>query len=330
MQARSARWPRQPPREGDYRGAGRKGSSSLDRVGAKLYRTVMADTATAAIPIISSLKELGPRYRVWLVDIWGVMHNGHRAYLRSLISTRAFREEGGIVVLLSNSPRPSAAVQQQMRDLGIPYDAYDATVTSGDLTRYELAKHQGARVFHLGPGRDQPIFDGVDVRLVGRDDAELIVCSGLFDDETETPDHYQSMLKAFADRRLPMICANPDIQVERGPKLIWCAGALAALYEKLGGKVVWAGKPYAPIYRLAFETVTGLAGGNVPKEQILAIGDGINTDIKGAAGAGIDAVFVVSGLHLPDAPPGAPLDGAKLAPLFSGKRPIAAMRALAW
>jgi HAD superfamily hydrolase (TIGR01459 family) len=290
----------------------------------------MTKTA-AAIPVIASLKELGPRYRVWLVDIWGVMHNGHRAFLRPLISTRAFREDGGIVVLLSNSPRPSAAVQEQLRELGVPYDAYDATVTSGDLTRYELAKHQGARVFHLGPGRDQPIFDGLDVRLTDGNDAELIVCTGLFDDETETPENYTAMLTTFDERKLPMICANPDHRVERGPKLIWCAGALAALYEKLGGSVVYAGKPYAPIYTLAFETITGLAGGTVPKEQILAIGDGINTDIKGAAGAGIDSVFVVSGLHLPGAH-GAELDGAKLVPLFaeSKKRPIAAMRALVW
>jgi ribonucleotide monophosphatase NagD (HAD superfamily) len=152
----------------------------------------MNETAPGAIPVITSLGS-GPRYRVWLVDIWGVMHNGRRAFLRPLISTRAFREDGGIVVLLSNSPRPSAAVQEQLRELGVPYDAYDATVTSGDLTRYELAKHNGARVVHLGPGRDQPIFDGLDVRLTDGNDAELIVCTGLFDDETETPENYTAM-----------------------------------------------------------------------------------------------------------------------------------------
>jgi HAD superfamily hydrolase (TIGR01459 family) len=285
----------------------------------------------AAIPVIASLKELGPRYRVWLVDIWGVMHNGRRAYLRAVTSTRAFKAAGGVVLLLSNSPRPSAAVQEQLRDLGVPYDAYDATVTSGDLTRYELGKHQGARVYHLGPARDQPIFDGLDVRLVGRDEAELIVCSGLFDDETETPENYAATLERLAARKLPMICANPDHRVERGGKLIWCAGALAAAYEKLGGGVVYAGKPYAPIYRLALETITGLAGGTVPKDQILAIGDGINTDIEGAAKAGIDAVFVASSLHIPDVAPGS-VDAAEVAAAFakSKARPVAAMRALAW
>ncbi len=293
----------------------------------------MTETAPGApaIPIIASLKELGPRYRVWLVDIWGVMHNGRRAYLRAVASTRAFRASGGVVVLLSNSPRPSIAVQDQLRDLGVPYDAYDATVTSGDLTRHELEKHKGALVFHLGPARDLPIFDGVDVRLVPRDEAQLIVCSGLFDDDTETPEDYAAMLEKLAARKLPMICANPDTRVERGGKLIWCAGALAKAYEKLGGSVVYAGKPYAPIYKLAFETVPELAGGAVPKDQILAIGDGIQTDIEGAAGMGIDAVFVASGLHVPGVGP-ASLNAAEVAPLFakSKARPVAAMRALAW
>src|SRR5215813_11444676 len=138
--------------------------------------------AAANIPVLDTISEVGPSYRAWLVAIWGVMHNGHRAFPRAVAATRAFRQQGGIVVLLSNSPRPSPSVKDQLRRLGVPDDAYDATVTSGDLTRHELAKHAGARVFHLGPERDRSIFDGLNVKLTGQEDCELIVCSGLFDD----------------------------------------------------------------------------------------------------------------------------------------------------
>jgi len=291
--------------------------------------------ATPKIPVISSIKDIGSRYRAWLVDIWGVMHNGHRPYPRAVAATKSFRQTGGIVVLLSNSPRPSPGVQEQLRRIGVPDDAYDATVTSGDLTRHELGKHNGARIFHLGPERDLPIFDGIAVRLGSPQDAELVVCSGLFDDETEAPEDYLGMLGELAAQKLPMICANPDHLVERGDRLVYCAGALAALYEKLGGSVVYAGKPHAPIYKLALETVGQLAGGSVAKDQVLAIGDGINTDIAGAASLGIDAVFVASGLHVPSAPGGETgenLDGLDLAELFAHakRRPLGAMRALNW
>jgi HAD superfamily hydrolase (TIGR01459 family) len=294
-------------------------------------------TVTAAdIPVLSSIAELGANYRAWLVDIWGVMHNGHRAFPGAVAATRAFRAQGGIVVLLSNSPRPSPSVQEQLRRFGVPDHAYDATVTSGDLTRHELAKHQGATVFHLGPERDRPIFHGLDVKLGSTDDAELVVCSGLFDDETEQPDDYTALLRTLAARQLPMICANPDHRVERGDRLIWCAGALAHVYEQLGGPVVYAGKPHAPIYQLALETIGRLARADVPKREVLAIGDGVNTDIAGAAGVGIDSVFVASGLHAPANSGGEGgaemLDRRHLAELFAAakRRPLGAMRALRW
>jgi HAD superfamily hydrolase (TIGR01459 family) len=294
-------------------------------------------TLTApTIPVIGSIKEIGSRYRAWLVDIWGVMHNGHRAFPRAVDAARSFRERGGIVVLLSNSPRPTPGVQEQLRRLGVPDEAYDATVTSGDLTRYELGKHKGATVFHLGPERDLPIFDGIPVKLGSAEDAELVVCSGLFDDETETPEHYIELLQKLATRRLPMICANPDHLVERGDKLVYCAGALAAIYDTMGGSVVYAGKPYAPIYELAIETISALAERSVARDEVLAIGDGVNTDIAGAASVGIDAVFVASGLHVPTNSGGEAgeemLDELHLAELFASakRRPLGAMRALAW
>lgn len=292
--------------------------------------------AASDIPVLDSIKSLASHYRGWLVDIWGVMHNGHRAFPRAVAATRAFRATGGIVVLLSNSPRPSPSVMDQLRRLGVPDDSYDATVTSGDLTRHELVKHAGATVFHLGPLRDRPIFEGLDVKLGRHEDSELIVCSGLFDDETETPEDYSELLSALAARKLPMICANPDQLVERGDQLVWCAGALAAVYEKAGGPVVYAGKPYAPIYMLALETIGALAGRAVPKSEILAIGDGVHTDIAGAAGVGIDSVFVASGLHRPansgGEAGGEALAAAHLDALFAhaNPRPVGAMRALIW
>jgi HAD superfamily hydrolase (TIGR01459 family) len=292
-------------------------------------------TVAVAIPIIDSIKELGSHYAAWLVDIWGVMHNGRRAFPAAVAATRAFRQRGGIVVLLSNSPRPSPSVQEQLRHLGVPDDAYDATVTSGDLTRHELGKHAGASVYHLGPERDRPIFHGLPVKLGPAGGAELIVCSGLFDDETETPDDYAGQLQALAARKLPMICANPDHMVERGDDLVYCAGALAALYERAGGNVIYAGKPYAPIYLLALEMIAELAGREVPRSEVLAIGDGVNTDIAGAAALGLGSVFVASGLHVPansggDAGADA-LDARHLAELFAqAGRPLAAMPALVW
>ena len=288
------------------------------------------------IPVIASIEKLASRYRAWLVDIWGVMHNGHRAFSRAVAATQNFRKRGGIVVLLSNSPRPSPSAQEQLRHLGVPDDAYDATVTSGDLARHELGKHGGTTVFHLGPARDLPIFEGLGVKLGTPQEAELVVCSGLFDDEKDTPEDYLEPLRALSARGLPMICANPDHLVERGDRLVWCAGALAALYEREGGRVVYAGKPHAPIYLLALKTIDRLARSAVARNEILAIGDGVNTDIAGATNLGIDCVFVASGLHVPGNSGGEAgaqeLDAQHLAGLFAeAKRaPLAAMCALVW
>lgn len=287
--------------------------------------------ATPAIPIIESVKDIGARYSAWLVDIWGVMHNGQSAFQKACAAARAFRESGGVVVLLSNSPRPSPEVQKQLRHFGVADEAYDATVTSGDLTRHELGKYPGAHVFHLGPERDRPIFSGLDVALVGPEDADLVVCSGLFDDDTETPDDYADLLRTLAARGLPMICANPDHLVERGNRLIYCAGALAEVYEEFGGKVIYAGKPHAPVYELALETIAQLAGEAVGRDQILAIGDGVKTDIAGACNLGIDVVYVASRLHAPGEGVEA-LDAPHLNELFAetARRPIAATHALDW
>jgi HAD superfamily hydrolase (TIGR01459 family) len=285
--------------------------------------------STETIPVIEAIAPLGKGYAAWLVDIWGVMHNGMRAFPSAVEATRRYREQGGIVILLSNSPRPSEPLQRQLTSLGVSEQCYDATVSSGDLTRHELAKHAGTRIFHLGPERDLPIFKDLDVTRVDVKDAELVVCTGLFNDETETPEDYQGLLRELAGRKLTMLCANPDHLVERGHNLVYCAGALAQIYEKDGGEVIYAGKPYRPIYELAEETIARLAGRKVARNEILAIGDGIRTDMAGASDYGLDSVFVASGLHV--GPGGEGLDDLRLAELFEGRKaPRAAMLALAW
>ena len=285
--------------------------------------------STETIPVIDAIAPLGKGYAAWLVDIWGVMHNGVRAFPPAVEATRRYREQGGIVILLSNSPRPSEPLHRQLTSLGVSEEEYDTTVSSGDLTRHELAKHAGARIFHLGPERDLPIFKDLDLTRVDAKDAELVVCTGLFNDDTETPEDYEVLLRELAGRKLTMLCANPDHLVERGHNLVYCAGALAQIYEEDGGKVIYAGKPYAPIYELAEETIAGIAGRKVPRSEILAIGDGIRTDMAGAAEFGLDAVFVASGLHV--GPGGEGLDDLRLAELFEGRKaPRAAMPALAW
>jgi HAD superfamily hydrolase (TIGR01459 family) len=286
--------------------------------------------AQPEIPVLSSIAEIGANYKVWLVDIWGVMHDGLRAHRSAVEATKAFREQGGLVVLLSNSPRPSREVKAQLLSLGVPDDAYDTTVTSGDLTRYELEKRSGARVYHLGPERDRPIFSGLKLSLTEPDQAQIVVCTGLFDDETETPEDYDRLLKSLADRGLPMICANPDRMVERGKQLIYCAGAIADRYAAKGGSVIYAGKPYAPVYALAFEAASRLAGREIAPEEVLAIGDGIMTDMEGAAGVGLDAVFIASGLHIDNAREDG-FDRDAVAALFVGRKPpLAALERLVW
>ena len=288
--------------------------------------------------MLDSIKELGSRYRAWLVDIWGVMHNGHRAFPGAVAATRTFRAQGGIVVLLSNSPRPSPSVQEQLRRLGVPDDAYDATVTSGDLTRHELAKHHGATVFHLGPERDRPIFHGLDVELGA---ARGRRARGLLRPVRRRDRGRRKIMPVYcatlAARELPMICANPDHMVERGDRLVWCAGALAQLYEQAGRhRDLCRQALCADLSACARDHRRVWPGETVAKDEVLAIGDGVNTDIAGAAGVGIDAVFVASGLHVPPNSGGEggaeTLDRAHLAELFAHakRRPLGAMRALIW
>jgi HAD superfamily hydrolase (TIGR01459 family) len=256
------------------------------------------------------------------------MHNGVAPFPAACDACARFRLAGGVVVLLSNAPRPAQSVAVQLDRIGVPRFSWDAIVSSGDAARTAISRLEGRPLFHLGPERDLALYEGLDAKLAQAEAAEAIVCTGLFDDEIETPADYAAMLANFATRALPMICANPDITVERGDKIVYCAGALAAEYEKLGGKVEYAGKPYLPIYDMAMETIARIKGRAVAKSQVLAIGDGIRTDIKGAEIAGIASLYVASGVHVKDGS----LDAAMLADLFADPagRPIAAMTGLVW
>ncbi len=245
---------------------------------------------------IDSLQEIEGRYGVILSDVWGVVHNGVRAFSDASQALAAARARGLAVVLITNAPRPRAEVQAQLDILGVPREAYDRIVTSGDVTR-DLIKVGARRVFHLGPERDLSIYDGLDVDIVEEFEASTVVCTGLFDDDVETPDDYADMLRRLRARDLPFICANPDIVVEKGDKLIWCAGALARDYAQLGGRTQIAGKPHRPIYVAALEAAAEVLGRPVSEKEALAIGDGVLTDVKGAEQNGIDILYVTGGIH---------------------------------
>ncbi len=279
------------------------------------------------IPIVTSIAPFAGSRAAWLADVWGVMHNGVAPFTSAVDACRHFRKSGGLVLLLSNAPRPGTSVAEQLDRIGIARDSYDAIVSSGDAARSFIAELGPCPLFHLGPARDRPIFAGLHVSYADAAGAEAIVCTGLFDDETETPETYTAMLADLAARKIPMICANPDLTVERGGRLIYCAGALAAAYEHLGGGVRYAGKPYLPVYDMAFQRLAQLNGRPLRRSEILAIGDGVRTDIEGAAAAGVDSVYVASPVHLDAGLTPAALDGLFPEPPL---RPIAAMPYLAW
>jgi HAD superfamily hydrolase (TIGR01459 family) len=279
------------------------------------------------IPILASIAELAATSDAWIVDIWGVMHNGERAYQAAADACRAFRAAGGTVMLLSNAPRPFQAVVPHMASLGVPADAYDAGVTSGDVTQDMLKAWQGRRLLHIGPERDRPLCDGLDITLAIAAEAEVVLCSGLYNDDTETPADYTEVLDALAARRVPMICANPDILVERGHKLIYCAGALAQNYAAKGAAVSYAGKPHLPVYERTLAEIASLRRKPVERSRVLAIGDGVETDLAGAHAAGLRSVFVASPIFAPSG-----LRPDLLGELFAERpfAPVAAMTGLAW
>ena len=244
---------------------------------------------------VHGLAELAESYDSVLCDVWGVLHNGVAGFPGAVEALTRFRAADGRVVLVTNAPRPAAPIRVQLRALGVPDDAYDAIVTSGDVTRSVVAERPGVALFHLGPDRDLPFYEGLDVRFVEEAEAELVSCTGLVNDDVETAEDYRPMLTRMAARRLPMVCANPDLVVERGDRLVPCAGALASLYGEIGGEAILVGKPHAPIYRAARDLLAEFGA-----TRTLAIGDGLPTDIRGACDNGFDVLFVTGGIHAAD------------------------------
>lgn len=249
---------------------------------------------------MSGLASLAPRYDLILSDVWGVLHDGVTAFPAASDALYRYRAGGGRVVLVSNAPRPGAVVARQLFEFGVSRDAFDDIVTSGDVTRSLVAARTGETMFHLGPERDIRLFDGLEIREAGLGGADFVVCTGLFDDEVETVESYAHTLALMRDRQLLMICANPDIVVERGHRLIPCAGALAVAYEAMGGVTLTGGKPHRPIYDAAIAAGSRAAGRDVSLDRVLAVGDAIRTDIVGARDFGVDALMVARGIHAGD------------------------------
>jgi HAD superfamily hydrolase (TIGR01459 family) len=280
--------------------------------------------------ILSGLHEIAHDYDALICDVWGVLHNGAGAHAPAVDALKRFRGECGPVVLLSNAPRPVGDLEEQLKKLGVLKDCYDAIMTSGVAAREDLARRtEGGRlaIYHLGPERDRGVFEGLPIDCVEANKARVVLCTGLFDDDIETPDDYHGLLDEFRSRGLAMLCANPDFVVQRGGKLVYCAGAIAKAYEKIGGSVVYYGKPYVPIYQPVLDAARAAAGREILRP--LAIGDGLETDVRGANNAGLDCLFIADGIHGEEI---GEVTDASLARLF-GKAELsarAAMRALVW
>jgi HAD superfamily hydrolase (TIGR01459 family) len=245
----------------------------------------------------SGLSALADRYDVLLCDVWGVIHNGVESLPEACRALVEWRAHHGPVILISNAPRPSADVVEQLDRLGVPREAWSAFVTSGDATRTLLRQRAPGPAWIVGPDRDFPLYDGLGLETAGPDAAAFVAVSGMVDDEREAPADYLDRLAIAAERGLTLICANPDRVVQRGDRLIYCGGALADVYESLGGEVVMAGKPFAPIYDLALAEAEALKGGPVDRARVLCIGDGVITDVKGAHDQNLACLFIAKGIH---------------------------------
>jgi|SRR5579862_762911 HAD superfamily hydrolase (TIGR01459 family) len=283
-------------------------------------------------PVIPHFSALAPGYDVVLSDVWGVVHNGVRAFAEPCEALTRARGGGTAVILVTNAPRPSEAVIRQLDRLQVPREAYDALVSSGDVTRGVIESRAGQTIFHIGPERDRSIFAGLNLTFAPLETADYVVCSGLFDDEVETPDDYRDRLAAMLKRKLFMVCGNPDVVVERGDRLVHCAGSIADIYASIGGEVLYAGKPYRPIYDLALARAEARLGRKAELRRVLAIGDSVRTDLAGAHALGVDCLFITSGIHAEELGGRGQPDGHAISGLFAtaGELPKAVMRQLVW
>ncbi len=286
--------------------------------------------ASHAVPHAEGLSKIIDNYDCILCDVWGVLHNGKEIWQDAAIALTKAREAGVPVIMITNAPRPQGPVLEQLAYMNCPEGVFDDLVTSGDVTR-ELIKALDGSVFHIGPERDYALYEGLDVEFSQAEDAAGIVCTGLFDDYNEHPDDYIERFKQYVDLKLPFICANPDIVVEVVDKLLWCAGALAREYDKLGGETQIVGKPYNPIYDVAIERGEKVLGRKLDKARILGIGDGLPTDVLGAHDNGIDGLFITNGIHAADYTTGE-VDNAKLQAFLkdNNAKPTYWIKSLVW
>jgi HAD superfamily hydrolase (TIGR01459 family) len=281
--------------------------------------------------MIPHFSTLAPGYSVLLCDVWGVVHNGVVAFPEACDALMRAREGGAKVVFITNAPRPDDVVARQLAALQVPRETYDAIVSSGNVTRGEIEKRPRQSLFHMGPDRDREIYSGLDVRFAPLESADYVVCSGLDDDDSETPDDYRARLELMLKRKMFMLCGNPDVVVHRGDKLVFCAGSVADLYASMGGEVLYAGKPYRPIYEMALAKAEAARGAKIPLQRVLAIGDSLRTDLAGANAFGVDFLFVTSGIHAGDFGAREQPDAGALKAVFgAGAQPKAVMRNLVW
>ena len=274
------------------------------------------------------MQRFSETYPVWFCDIWGVLHNGVTPFPVTVATLKRHRARGGKVILVTNSPRSSAGVERQLLEIGVDPESHDRIVTSGDVTQALMTAHGGGKVFHLGPARDHSIYAGTGVARVPLEDAKAVLCTGLFDDVNDRLEDYDALLSEMRSRGLAMICANPDKIVKKGDRILYCAGKLAEIYAARGGTVLMAGKPFSPIYDLAFAEARRLAGRPVDRAKVLAIGDGPETDIRGAADYGLDAVLVADGVT--DAAQGLDAVEAEVRRAVPDARIVATVHDLAW
>ena len=274
------------------------------------------------------MQRFSETYPVWFCDIWGVLHNGVTPFPVTVATLKRHRARGGKVILVTNSPRSSAGVERQLLEIGVDPESHDRIVTSGDVTQALMTAHGGGKVFHLGPARDHSIYAGTGVARVPLEDAKAVLCTGLFDDVNDRLEDYDALLSEMRSRGLAMICANPDKIVKKGDRILYCAGKLAEIYAARGGTVLMAGKPFSPIYDLAFAEARRLAGRTVDRAEVLAIGDGPETDIRGAADYGLDAVLVADGVT--DAAQGLDAAEAEVRRAVPDARIVATVHDLAW
>lgn len=290
-------------------------------------------TSGSVPPVLSHAGPLLERYCVIFCDVWGVVHNGVAAFEDACRALEKFRANGGTVILVSNAPVPKQRVADMLESRHVPQFAWDDIVSSGDIALAHVEKRGFTRLYCIGPqDRDQALFGALKAQSVPLSEAEAIICTGLNDDRREKPDDYRGLLEEALKLRLPFVCANPDLVVDVGGTLLYCAGAIADLYAHMGGAVYWAGKPHLNSYETAHARAEALRDENVPRDKILVIGDSLRTDMKGAETFGANALFIASGIHRHETMEGVSLSAQGVADLFVPGSPpaIGAMVELRW